>query len=108
MSFVLASLIFITLSAYTIITKKDFEGLGNYLIGALVLLIVAFVVSAFMGISLASTGLSYVSVLIFSGFMLYDTSEITNGRETNYVLAAVGLYLNFLNLFQSLASIVED
>lgn len=47
-----------------------------------------------------------VIVLLMSGFILYDTSRIVNGGETNYVLATIGLYLNILNLFTSLLQLL--
>lgn len=49
-----------------------------------------------------SLTISGVVVMIMSGFILYDTSRMVNGGETNYVLATVGLYLSILNLFTSL------
>ena len=50
--------------------------------------------------------LAYAGAVIFSLFILYDTSEVVSGRETNYVVAAVGQYLHLINLFQFLLQII--
>jgi len=51
-------------------------------------------------------GLAYVSVLIFGGYILYDTSNIIAGRETNYIMAVISLYLDILNMFTAMLRIV--
>ena len=84
------------------------QRLGNYLLGALLIVLVMSVVNIFLQVDMLKMVLSYVSVLVFSGFILYDTSEITNGRLTNPVVGAISLYLNVLNLFMDLLTIFED
>lgn len=103
---VLTLTMFALLSSYVLVTGKDFSGIGNYLLGALVLLIIAMIANIFIGSSMVHLGLSYVTVLIFGGMILYDTSMIVSGKETNPVLAALGLYLNLINVFLSLLNIL--
>lgn len=67
----------------------------------------AMVASMFgVDVSMLSLALSGAIVLLMSGFILFDTSRIINGGETNYVMATVGLYLSIYNLFTSLLHII--
>jgi modulator of FtsH protease len=103
----LTGIIFLSLSGYTLISKKDFSYMSGFLmtgmwvvIGALVLMLVGSLFDFHIsGLHLA---LSAAIVILMSGFILYDTSRIINGGETNYVMATVSLYLSIYNLFTSL------
>jgi len=106
------ALVFFALSAYVLTTRKDFSFMGGFLFIGLITVIVAmvgmWVASAFFGvdISMMHLGLSVMIVLLMSGFILYDTSRIVNGGETNYLMATTSLYLNIYNLFISLLHIL--
>jgi len=106
------AIIFFTLSAYVTTTKKDFTFMRGFLVTGLVLAIVAMIgsliASYFFGVdvSMFSLAISSVVVLLMSGFILYDTSSIIRGEQTNYIMATVGLYLNIYNLFTSLLHIL--
>ncbi|MFT7261641.1 MAG: modulator of FtsH protease [Glaciecola sp.] len=106
------AIIFFSLSAYVLTTKKDFSFMGGFLFVGLMVVIVgaigAMVASYFFGvdISLFSLAISGAIVLLMSGFILFDTSRIINGGETNYIMATVGLYLNIYNLFTALLHII--
>ncbi len=101
------ALVFLTLSAYTLTTRKNFSFLRGFLaVGViLMLVVVAFLVIAglmgyqFSGVSLA---LSAGVVLLMSAMILYQTSEIIHGGETNYLLATTTLYMSIVNLFTSI------
>lgn len=100
-------IIFLALSAYVLTTKKDFSFLGGFLFVGLMMIILASIgtmVAGMFGVAVSglSLAISGVAILIFSGFILYDTSRIINGGETNYILATVSLYLNIYNLFVNL------
>jgi modulator of FtsH protease len=97
---------FTVLSGYVLIIRKDFSFLGGMLFVGLVLLLLASVVSMFFHVPGMQLALAAVSALIFSGYILYDTSEIVHGGETNYILATVNLYLDILNLFLALLRLV--
>ncbi|KMT63923.1 Bax inhibitor-1/YccA family protein [Catenovulum maritimum] len=96
------ALIFFALSAYTLTTKKDFSFMGGFLMVGLIMAIIAGIANIFFQIPALSLALNAVIVLIMSGFILFDTSRIVNGGETNYIRATVSLYLNIYNLFTSL------
>ncbi|MGH1440837.1 MAG: Bax inhibitor-1/YccA family protein [Cellvibrionaceae bacterium] len=106
------ALVFFALSAYVLTTRKDFSFMGGFLFVGLIVAIVAMVgvwiAGSFFGVdvSMFHLGLSVVIVLLMSGFILYDTSRIVNGGETNYLMATTSLYLNIYNLFVSLLHII--
>ena len=96
------ALIFFGLSAYALTTKKDFSFMGGFLTVGLIVVIIASLVNFFVGSSLMFMVINAAVILIMSGLILFDTSRIINGGETNYVMATVGLYLSIYNLFQSI------
>ncbi len=95
-------IIFLGLSGYALTTKKDFSFLGGFLVAGMIMVIIAMVANMFLGFSGLSLAISSVVIMIMSGFILYDTSRIINGGETNYIMATVGLYLSIYNIFVSL------
>ncbi|KTG20719.1 hypothetical protein AUR67_11175 [Pseudoalteromonas sp. XI10] len=96
------ALIFFGLSAYALTTKKDFSFMGGFLTVGLIVVIIASLVNLFIGSSITFMVINAAVVLIMSGLILFDTSRIINGGETNYIRATVALYLNVYNLFTSL------
>ncbi len=98
---------FLGLSGYVLTTRKDFSFMRNFLfIGVMVAFIAGIVslVSALVGYPMPALALTVSAMFAFlmCGMILWQTSEIVNGGETNYVLATVGLYLSIYNLFTSL------
>lgn len=102
----LTGMVFLGLSAYTITSKKDFSFMRNFLFAGLIIVIVSSLINIFVGSSVAHLAISSASALLFSGFILFDTSRIVRGEETNYISATISMYLNILNLFTSLLSIL--
>lgn len=106
------AIIFFSLSAYVLTTKKDFSFLGGFLFAGLMIVIVGAIgamIAAWVfdaNISTFSLAISGAIVLLMSGLILFDTSRIINGGETNYIMATVSLYLNIYNLFTSLLHIL--
>lgn len=97
------------LSLYAIQSRKDFSYLGGMLFVALIGLLVAGFVMFFVHIPLMSTIYSLFGVLIFSGYVLYDTSQIQlRLTEDEAVLGAVSLYLDFLNLFLFILNLLSN
>ncbi len=98
----LTSVVFVTLSAYAITTKKDFSFMRGFLLAGLVIAIVAAIANIFIGSGTVFLALNAGIALLMTGFILFDTSRIVNGGETNYIRATISLYLDFLNLFISI------
>ncbi len=100
------ALVFFGLSAYALTTRKDFSFLGGFLIVGLIVAIVASLANIFFAVPAVSLAISAGIVLIMSGLILFDTSRIVNGGETNYIRATVSLYLNIYNLFVHLLALL--
>jgi modulator of FtsH protease len=94
--------IFIGLSAYAVTTKKDFSFMGGFLMVGILLAFLAGLGAIFFQIPALSLTVSAAFVLLMSGLILYETSNIIHGGETNYVLATVTLFVSIFNLFTSL------
>lgn len=99
--------IFVALSAYVLTTKKDFSYLGGFLFIALLAAILVSVASMIFNLPMTQVVLSGAFVIIFSGYILYNTSQILNNGETNYIMATISLYLDILNLFLALLRILS-
>ena len=95
------------LSAYVLTSRKDFSFMGGMLRAGMIVVILAMVGLMFFPVPAASLAMSAVVVLLMSGFILYDTSNIVQGHQTNYILATVGLYLNIYNLFIHLLHLIS-
>lgn len=98
--------IFLTLAGVATVSKKDFGFLGNFLFVGLVLLILASLANMFFQVPAISLAISAISVLVFSGCILFDVSRIVRGGEVNYVMATLALYLDIYNLFVNLLSLL--
>lgn len=99
-------IIFLGLSAYAVTTKKDFSFLGGMLFAGFMVILVAAIANIFLTIPALSLAISAAVIMIMSGFILFDTSRIINGGETNYILATVSMYLSIYNIFVSLLQIL--
>lgn len=103
----LTALAFVALSAYVHISRKDFSAWSGMLFVGLVVVVVASVIGLFVPSQAYQMALAGVTALLFCGYILYDTSEIIHGGETNYIMAAMRLYLDILNLFLSLLRLLS-
>ncbi len=96
------ALIFFALSAYVLTTKKDFSFMGGFLFVGLIVMLIAGLVLMFFPSQAGHLALSAGIVLLMSGLILFDTSRILHGGETNYIRATVSLYLDIFNMFTAL------
>lgn len=99
-------LIFLGLSGYALTSKKDFSFMGGFLFAGIMVVFIAAIANIFLAMPALSLAVSGGIILVMSGFILFDTSRIINGGETNYILATYGLYLNLFNIFISLLQIL--
>lgn len=98
--------IFIGLSAYALTTRKDFSFLGGYLMVGILTAFLAGIGALIFGIPALSLAVSAVFIMLMSGLILYQTSEMVHGGETNYIMATITLYVAIYNLFTSLLHIL--
>ena len=99
-------IIFFALSGYVLMTRKDFSFLRGFLWIGLLIGIVALIANFFLKMPGLQLAISTAFVVIFSGFILYDTSRIINNGERNYIMATIALYLDIINLFQNLLMLI--
>lgn len=100
-------MIFFGLSGYALTTRKDFSYMGGFLFIGVMVALLAMIANIFLQIPALQLGVSAAFVLISSGLILFQTSEIIHGGETNYISATVSLFVSIYNLFVSLLQILS-
>ena len=96
---------FLALSGYVLLTRRDFSFIGGFLLVGMVIALVAGIAAMFLQIPALGLAVSGMVALLSAGLILFETSRIVNGGETNYVMATVSLYVSVFNLFTSLLSL---
>jgi modulator of FtsH protease len=99
-------LIFVGLSAYALTSRKDFSFLGGMLFAGILVAFLAGLGAVIFSIPALSLAVSAMFILLMSGLILYQTSAIIHGGETNYIMATITLYVAIYNLFLSLLQIL--
>jgi len=97
------------LSLYAVISKRDFSAWGSFFIVGLWVLIATSLINIFVGSALASLWIAAGTVLVFSGLLVFDTWRIVRSGQygpDDYVPAAVNIYLDLLNLFLAIISLL--
>lgn len=102
----LTGMIFMGLSTYVLISKRDFSFMGGFLMIGMLVAFVASLGAIFFQIPALALTISAVMVLLMSGMILFETSNIIQGGETNYIMATVSLYITIFNLFTSLLQLL--
>ncbi|PZT47527.1 hypothetical protein B6S12_08630 [Helicobacter valdiviensis] len=105
-AFLLTTIIFGAMSIFALRTKKDLASMGKMLFIALIIVVIASVVNFFLGSPLLQVIIAGVGAILFSLFIAYDTQNIIRGLYDSPIMAAVSLYLDFLNLFISLLQLL--
>ncbi|MGR9051890.1 MAG: Bax inhibitor-1/YccA family protein [Gammaproteobacteria bacterium] len=98
--------IFLGLSGYALTTRKDFSFLAGFLMVGVLVAFLAGIAAAVFSMPALSLAVSAMFILLMSGMILFQTSLIVNGGETNYILATISLYVSIYNLFLSLLQIL--
>jgi len=98
----LTAAIFLGLSGYALTTRKNFSYMGGFLMVGIIVGFVASLAAIFFEMPALSLAVSAIFVLLMSGLILYETSNIIHGGETNYIMATVTLFVSIFNLFTSL------
>ena len=96
---------FFALSGYAIASKKDFSFLGPMLMVGIIVAFCAALAAMFFSMPALSLAVSSMFVMLMAGMILYQTGQIVNGGETNYIMATVSLYVSIYNMFLSLLHI---
>jgi modulator of FtsH protease len=98
--------IFLALSGYALTSKRNFSFLGGFLFAGFMVVLIAALANIFLALPALALAVSAGIILLMSGFILFDTSRIINGGETNYIMATYGLYLSIFNIFINLLALL--
>jgi modulator of FtsH protease len=95
-------IIFLGLSGYALASRKDFSFIGGFLMAGILVAFIGGLAAVFLEMPALSLAVSAMFVLLMAGLILFETSNIIHGGETNYIMATVSLYVSIFNLFTSL------
>src|SRR5690554_222509 len=102
----MTAFVFFGLSAFALITKKDFDFMGKFLMVGGLVLFAGVIANLFLGLTGLHLAISAGFVIFSSALILFQTGQIVNGGETNYIRATVTLFVSLYNLFLSLLSLL--
>jgi modulator of FtsH protease len=98
--------VFFLMASVSSVIKRDLSALGKWLFVGVVMLMIGSLINLFVASTAGMLVISVLSIGIFSAFMLYDLKQILDGGETNYISATLTLYLDIINVFQSLLALL--
>ena len=98
--------VFFVMASLSSVIKRDLSGMGKWLFVGALAVMVGGIINIFVGSTVGMMVISMMSIGIFSAYMLYDLKQIVDGGETNYISATLALYLDIINVFQSLLALL--
>ncbi|WP_428604878.1 Bax inhibitor-1/YccA family protein [Sedimenticola sp.] len=98
--------IFLGLSGYALTSKRDFSFMGGFVFAGMLVMMVAIIANIFLHLPFLSLAISAGVMLLMSAYILFQTSQMMNGGETNYIYATYSLYMAIFNIFISLLQIL--
>ena len=107
LAFAGTAIVFFACSAYVLTTKKDMSFLSTAIFSLFIVLLLGIVASFFFQIQALAVGISALFVVFSTMTILYETSNIIHGGETNYIRATVSIYVSIYNLFISLLRLLS-
>ncbi len=106
MAFGGTAIIFGAMATIATVSKRDFSGMGRWLLMGAVVILIAALANIFLQLPAMMLAISVLAIVIFSAFMLYDVQRVVNGGETNYISATLAIYLDLYNVFSNLLAIL--
>lgn len=100
------AVIFLSLSAYALVSRKNFSYLGGFLFAGVMVAFLLSLLGFFIHVPLLQVLISGAFMLLCSGLILFHTSQIIYGGEDNYIMATISIYVAIFNIFVSLLSIL--
>ncbi len=98
--------VFLALSGYALVSRRDFSFLGGFLFAGILVAFLGGLAAIFLALPALSLAVSAAFVLLMAGLILFETSRLVSGGETNYIMATVSLFVAIYNLFLSLLSLL--
>jgi modulator of FtsH protease len=99
-------IIFAVMATVATVSKRDFTGLGKWLMVGVVILLLASFANVFLHLPALMLTVSVLAIVIFSAYMLFDVQRVVNGGETNYITATLAIYLDLYNVFTNLLALL--
>ncbi len=100
------AVIFFAMAVVATTIKRDLAFLGKFLFVGMIALLVAMLANMFLQIPALALAISTLVIVVFSLFLMYDLNRIVTGGETNYIVAATGVYMSLYNIFASLLQLL--
>jgi modulator of FtsH protease len=98
--------VFFVMASLSSVIKRDLSGMGKWLFVGALAIMVGGIINVFVGSTAGMLAISVMAIGVFSAYMLYDLKRIIDGGETNYISATLALYLDVINVFQSLLALL--
>ena len=98
--------VFFVMASLSSVIKRDLSGMGKWLFVGALAIMVGGIINVFVGSTAGMLAISVMAIAVFSAYMLYDLKRIVDGGETNYISATLALYLDVINVFQSLLALL--
>ena len=98
--------VFFVMASLSSVIKRDLSGMGKWLFVGALAIMVGGIINVFVGSTAGMMAISVAAIGVFSAYMLYDLKRIVDGGETNYISATLALYLDIINVFQSLLALL--
>ena len=98
--------VFFVMASLSSVIKRDLSGMGKWLFVGAMAIVVGGIINVFVGSTAGMMAISMAAIGVFSAYMLYDLKRIVDGGETNYISATLALYLDIINVFQSLLALL--
>ena len=98
--------VFFVMASLSSVIKRSLEGMGKWLFVGALAIMVGGIINVFVGSTAGMMAISVAAIGVFSAYMLYDLKRIIDGGETNYITATLSLYLDVMNVFQSLLALL--
>ena len=98
--------VFFVMATLSSVIKRDISGMGKWLFVGALAIMVGGIINVFIGSTAGMMAISVAAIGVFSAYMLYDLKQIVDGGETNYISATLALYLDIINVFQSLLALL--
>ncbi|MCM2294951.1 Bax inhibitor-1/YccA family protein [Rhodoferax sp.] len=98
--------VFFVMASLSSVIKRDLSGMGKWLFVGALAIVVGGIINVFVGSTAGMMAISVAAIGVFSAYMLYDLKRIVDGGETNYISATLALYLDIVNVFQSLLALL--
>jgi len=98
--------VFFVMASLATVIKRDLSGMAKWLFVGAIVVMVGSIINIFVGSSVGMMVISMLAIGVFSAYMLFDIKQVIDGGETNYISATLAIYMDLINVFQSLLALL--